>query len=79
MKDREITSIPNYELLHSAEKIHANKALELVDFPNRDSTTYQKLYDLEGVETFIRGTMRYKGYCEIVGSWVDLGLVNDKF
>lgn len=79
LKDGEIHQIPNYELLHSAQKIHANKALNLVGFPNRDSTTYQKLYNLENVETFIRGTMRYNGFCEIAGSWVDLGLVSDQF
>lgn len=28
------------------------------------------------MNTFIRGTLRYRGFNEIVGSWMDLGLIN---
>jgi len=76
-KNNEIVKIKNTDLLHHCEPIAANKALDLVGFPNRDSTAYQKLYGLEDVETFIRGTLRYRGFNEIVGSWMDIGLIND--
>jgi len=44
LKDGKIVEIPSRKLLHSSEKIYANKALDIVGFPNRDSTTYQSLY-----------------------------------
>jgi saccharopine dehydrogenase-like NADP-dependent oxidoreductase len=77
LKDGKKCFIPSKKLLHSCKPIHANKALNLVGFPNRDAMSYQKLYGLENVDTFIRGTLRYKGFSEIVGSWMDLGVIDD--
>lgn len=78
MKNRKFVRVPSEELMHSSEQISANKAQNLVGYPNRDSTTYQKLYGLEDIDTFVRGTLRYEGFCEIVGAWLDLGFITEK-
>jgi saccharopine dehydrogenase-like NADP-dependent oxidoreductase len=46
-------------------------------YPNRDSLSYQTLYELEHVETFVRGTLRYPGFCEGWNYLVQLGLTDD--
>lgn len=32
----------------------------LEGFPNRDSTVYSEVYDIQSAETVLRGTLRYK-------------------
>lgn len=59
----------------STWKITGNDVYE--GYPNRDSLSYQKLYHLKQAETFVRGTLRYPGFC---GGWnylVQLGLTDD--
>jgi saccharopine dehydrogenase-like NADP-dependent oxidoreductase len=46
-------------------------------YPNRDSIRYQALYELEQAQTFIRGTLRYPGFCEGWNYIIQLGLTND--
>jgi saccharopine dehydrogenase-like NADP-dependent oxidoreductase len=41
---------------------------------NRDSLSYIPLYHLEGIQTFIRGTLRYPGYCKAWACLVDKGV-----
>jgi len=41
---------------------------------NRDSVSYQSIYDLENTSTFMRGTLRGKGFCKAWQVLVDLGL-----
>lgn len=45
-------------------------------YPNRDSLSYQKIYELENVHTFIRGTLRHKGFCAGWASLIELGLTD---
>jgi saccharopine dehydrogenase-like NADP-dependent oxidoreductase len=48
-------------------------------YPNGDSETYLRAYGLYGeAETFIRGTLRYEGWCEVI-SWLhELGWFTDQ-
>lgn len=46
-------------------------------YPNRDSLSYRTLYQLEHAETFVRGTLRYPGYCFGWNCLVQLGLTDD--
>ena len=45
---------------------------------NRDSTRYTTLYGLEEAPTFLRGTLRYPGFCKKWASLIDTGLTSDK-
>ncbi len=49
---------------------------EFEGYPNRDSTLYVDIYNLPGVQTMIRGTYRYAGWCETLTAVADLGLVD---
>jgi saccharopine dehydrogenase-like NADP-dependent oxidoreductase len=46
-------------------------------YPNRDSLSYQSLYDLTDATTFVRGTLRYPGFCRGWNDIIQLGLTND--
>jgi len=46
-------------------------------YPNRDSLKYIALYGLAGIETIMRGTIRYQGYCQAWDCLVRLGLTDD--
>lgn len=45
---------------------------------NRDSIAYRSKYNLEDVDTFIRGTLRGQGFCEAWQVLVDLGFTHHK-
>jgi saccharopine dehydrogenase (NADP+, L-glutamate forming) len=51
---------------------------ELEYYPNRDSFKYQEQYGLQAVQTFIRGTIRRKGYSEAWNVLVQLGMTDDE-
>ncbi|MDA0728484.1 MAG: saccharopine dehydrogenase NADP-binding domain-containing protein [Bacteroidetes bacterium] len=46
-------------------------------YPNRDSLSYLELYQLQGVKTLVRGTLRCKGFSESWDVLVQLGMVRD--
>lgn len=48
-------------------------SLNLEGYANRDSIKYIKLYGLHDAKTCIRGTLRYRGFCEIVRGLIELG------
>jgi len=50
---------------------------EFESYFNRDSLPYRKLYGFKEEDAFIRGTLRYPGFCELWDIVVHLGLTND--
>ncbi len=77
LKNGEIVDIPGEELFlnYKNENIEGLGEFEL--YPNRDSVVYKDIYGLESVETLIRGTYRYPGWCRTLKLIVDLGLLSD--
>jgi saccharopine dehydrogenase-like NADP-dependent oxidoreductase len=73
-----VKKIPYHELFSTARKLSWNGKEELEFYPNRDSFKYQELYHLQTVQTFIRGTIRRKGYCEAWNVLVQLGMTEDE-
>lgn len=46
-------------------------------YPNRDSIPYIHLYNLHGIRNMFRGTIRYRGWCDTLGSLARLGMFDD--
>ena len=61
----------------SSEKLLINNTLNLVVYPNWDSTKYLKLYGIEEAKSLIRGTIWYQGYVETLNALNDLGFLNE--
>jgi saccharopine dehydrogenase-like NADP-dependent oxidoreductase len=71
--------IPYHKLFSRTEKIEIENLGEFEGYANRDSLRYIKTYGLEHVQTFVRGTLRKKGYCSAWNSLVQLGLTDDSY
>jgi saccharopine dehydrogenase-like NADP-dependent oxidoreductase len=72
--------IPYHKLFSRIEKIEVEGFYgEFEGYPNRDSLKYIKTYGLESANTFIRGTLRGKGYCGAWNCLVQLGLTDDSY
>ena len=67
----------------SAEKLfHSTTPMEIDGrefeaYPNRDSTSYEQIYGLGGIELLMRGTLRYAGWHELILALKALGLLTD--
>ena len=48
-------------------------------YANRDSVGYRQSLGLDEVQTLVRGTLRYPGFCEIWSQVVRLGLPNERY
>ncbi|MFN8437393.1 MAG: saccharopine dehydrogenase C-terminal domain-containing protein [Cytophagales bacterium] len=46
-------------------------------YANRDSLSYIDSYGLQGIHTFIRGTLRYPGFCKLWFKLIESGLTSD--
>lgn len=68
--------VPPHRSFQNARQVKV-EGMVFEGYPNRDSLAYESLYDLPGVDTLIRGTLRGDGFC---GAWnvlVALGCVRD--
>ena len=52
-------------------------AMKLEVYPNRNSLTFMDKWKMNDCETFIRGTIRFKGFSYIISAFHDLGLTSD--
>lgn len=69
--------LPQEDLLYKTEIVEINPALTMEGYANRDSVSYQKIYQLEGTSKIRRGTLRYKGYCLIISAFKEIGLFDE--
>ncbi|KAB7495264.1 Alpha-aminoadipic semialdehyde synthase, mitochondrial [Armadillidium nasatum] len=73
----EVVEIPaGGTLLEKAVDFDFLPGLALEGFPNRDSTLYQDLYGIHNAVHIERGTLRYKGFSNIVIGLQKLGLLD---
>jgi len=49
--------------------------LNLECYPNRNSINYKDIYGIQNAKDVLRGTLRYEGFCRILQSVKDLGLM----
>ncbi|KAI8976457.1 saccharopine dehydrogenase [Pilobolus umbonatus] len=66
-------------LMDSAKKLNTGyPGFAFVGYGNRDSTPYDKRYNIPEAETIIRGTIRYDGFCQFVKALVILGFLSEE-
>lgn len=53
-------------------------AMRLETYPNRDSLQFQEAFGMKDCQTFVRGTIRFEGFCSIVSAYHDIGLSSDE-
>lgn len=78
LKDGKEVTIPGAVLFENYE-IQRVEGLDadLEAYPNRDSIQYLDIYKLKGeCKTILRGTYRYRGWCDVIKKLADLGYLN---
>lgn len=71
--------IPYHRLFSRTEVIHIPGHGYYEGYANRDSLKYLKLYNLEGIRTLYRGTLRRVGYSKAWDIFVQLGATDDTY
>ncbi|XP_021342744.1 alpha-aminoadipic semialdehyde synthase, mitochondrial-like isoform X2 [Mizuhopecten yessoensis] len=79
LENNRIVEIPGGgTLLDKTQELNFMPGFNIEGFPNRDSTVYGSEYGIESAKTILRGTIRYKGFCDIVKGLMKLGLLNSE-
>jgi len=76
LQDGKEVNIPGPELFANHWYVEVPGAGTFEAYPNRDSMSYIGIYGLDDVQTMLRGTLRYKGWCDCWKALVDLGVLN---
>lgn len=71
--------IPYHKLFRRTEIIHIPGHGYFEGLANRDSLLYLDVYDLHGIQTLYRGTLRRPGYCKAWDIFVQLGATDDTY
>jgi saccharopine dehydrogenase-like NADP-dependent oxidoreductase len=71
--------IPSHRLFRRTEVIDIEGYGKFEGYANRDSLKYIDKYNLQGVPTVYRGTLRRPGYCRAWDVFVQLGATDDSY
>lgn len=71
--------IPYHKLFQRTEVIHIPGYGYFEGYANRDSLKYLDLYNLRGIKTLYRGTLRRTGFCKAWDIFVQLGATDDTY
>lgn len=68
--------VPYHKVFSNCTEVSIPGHFQLSWYPNRDSLSYIQDYGLEGVDTFIRTTLRFPSFCRGWNKIVNLGLTS---
>ncbi|GBM72861.1 Alpha-aminoadipic semialdehyde synthase, mitochondrial [Araneus ventricosus] len=79
LEDGKVVEIPSGgALMDHTRSIDYLPGFNLEGYPNRDSTVYTDLYNIQSAHTVLRGTLRYKGFADVMKALHKLGLLSDE-
>lgn len=71
--------IPYTQLFSRLDRLEVEGYGSFDGYANRDSLSYRRVYGLEGIPTFYRGTLRRPGFCQYWNILVQLGMTDDDY
>ncbi|MFT5520334.1 MAG: saccharopine dehydrogenase (NADP+, L-glutamate forming) [Enterobacterales bacterium] len=77
LKEGEVVTVTSAQLLKTLQEVTISPELELEGYPNRDSVSYRDIYGIRNAKEVLRGTLRYKGFSDILQCCKELGLLDD--
>lgn len=77
LENSKIREISSEKLFDSCTYIYIEGLGEFEGYPNRNSLPYIQLYEIESVETMLRGTLRYTGWCQTMQYIKKLDLLSE--
>ncbi|CAO3608325.1 unnamed protein product [Cunninghamella echinulata] len=79
LEDGKVIEVSGTDLMDSARKLNSGyPGFSFVGYGNRDSTPYDKRYNIPEAKTIIRGTLRYDGFCQFVKALFKLGFLSEE-
>lgn len=75
LKKGEVHYIPTQDLFKNPLSVDFQEVGKLDIYPNRDSLPYLELYGIPEAKTIMRGTFRYKGWCETLDAMKAMKLI----
>lgn len=79
IENGEYKYIPYNRLFTQIDTVEVEGYGKFDAYANRDSLSYRKLYNISGIPTMLRGTLRMPGYCKAWNIFVKLGLTDDTY
>ena len=79
LQDGKFKYIPYNRLFKEYELIDIPGLGEFEAYANRDSLLYREVYGLEGIPNIIRGTLRYRGFCDAWNALIKVGLTDGSY
>jgi len=79
LNDTRLQYVPYQRIFQDPEVIIMPDGTVYEGYANRDSLSYIDVYGLDGINTLLRGTLRYPGYCRAWNLLVHLGLTDDTY
>jgi saccharopine dehydrogenase-like NADP-dependent oxidoreductase len=76
-EDARLKCIPYNRLFKSYNVVHVPGMGNFEAYANRDSLLYRSLYGLNEIPTILRGTLRYRGFCDAWNALVQIGLTDN--
>jgi saccharopine dehydrogenase-like NADP-dependent oxidoreductase len=78
-KKNNLRCTPYNRLFANPEIIDVPGFREFEAYENRDSAAYRNKYNLDGIPTLIRATLRYPGFCKKWNYFIQLGLTANNY
>jgi saccharopine dehydrogenase-like NADP-dependent oxidoreductase len=79
LQDGKYKYVPYQQLFKRITKVSVPEYGEYEGYANRDSLKYIDTYNLQGIKTMLRGTLRNKGFCSAWDVLVQLGCCDDTY
>ncbi|KAI8068025.1 saccharopine dehydrogenase [Gongronella butleri] len=79
LENGKVVEVAGTDLMDSARKLASGyPGFSFVGYGNRDSTPYDKRYNIPEATTIIRGTLRYDGFCQFAKALFYLGFLSQE-
>ncbi len=79
IQEGKLKFIPYHRLFRRYEMIHIPEYGYFEGYANRDSLKYLDVYNLQGIGTLYRGTLRRPGFCKAWNVFIQLGATDDGY
>ncbi|MAJ50976.1 MAG: saccharopine dehydrogenase [Flammeovirgaceae bacterium] len=79
IQEGRLKCIPYQKLFQRTEVIHIPEYGYFEGYANRDSLKYLDVYNLSGINTLYRGTLRRPGFCKAWDAFVQIGVTDDSY
>lgn len=77
-RDGKVEETSGKDVMRNAQEYDIYPAFAFYAFPNRDSSIYKERYNIPEATTIIRGSLRYRGYTELMRTLVDMGFISQE-